>query len=139
MVPGFERAGSSVYRPLGGQTHNTCSGRTAMAEAKTVSVKYIFLDVVKYSQGRSVEAQTDIIAALNQLVRGSAKDVAAPQEKIIYLPTGDGICTALFDVDSPYDIHLQLALSLLERLDACNSQTEDPMRNIVDPGFWTRQ
>jgi hypothetical protein len=101
-----------------------------MAEAKTVSVKYIFLDVVRYSQDRSVEAQTDIIATLNEIVRGSTKDVVIPEEKTIYLPTGDGICIALLDVEAQYDIHLQFALKLLEMLDAYNSLTPDPMRNF---------
>jgi len=101
-----------------------------MAEARTVSVKYIFLDVVRYSQDRSVEAQTDIIATLNEIVRGSAKDAVIPEEKTIYLPTGDGICIALLDVEAQYDIHLEFALKLLERLDAYNSHTPDPMRKF---------
>jgi len=101
-----------------------------MAEAKTVSVKYIFLDVVKYSQDRSVEAQTDIIATLNEIVRGSAQDVTMSKEKTIYLPTGDGICIALFDAEAQYDTHLQFALRLLESLDAYISHTDDPMRKF---------
>jgi hypothetical protein len=101
-----------------------------MGEAKTASVKYIFLDVVRYSQDRSVEAQTEIIGTLNELVRDSAEGVVTPQDRTVFLPTGDGICIGLLDVDSPYDIHLQLGLALLERLDLYNSQSSDPMRKF---------
>ena len=39
--------------------------------AKTIPAKYIFLDVVKFSDGRSGEAQTDIVHSLNEIVNGS--------------------------------------------------------------------
>ncbi|MBZ5564785.1 MAG: hypothetical protein LAP13_20480 [Acidobacteriia bacterium] len=102
-----------------------------MAEARTAAVKYVFLDVVNYSQDRSVEAQTDIVGTLNQLVRTSTEEFGLPSDRVIFLPTGDGICIALVGVESPYDVHLQLALKLLESLDTFNSQAKDPMREFA--------
>ncbi len=34
----------------------------------TCSAKYIFLDVVGFTSGRSVEAQTEIVRAINRIV-----------------------------------------------------------------------
>jgi hypothetical protein len=63
-------------------------------------------------------------------VARATSDVAAPTPRTIFLPTGDGICVALVNVETPYDIHLQLALSVLEQLEAYNSQTTDTMRKF---------
>jgi hypothetical protein len=41
--------------------------------APTVSAKYIFLDVVGFSHQRSIEAQSEIVAALNSIVHASLK------------------------------------------------------------------
>jgi class 3 adenylate cyclase len=101
-----------------------------MAEAEPVPVKYVFVDVVSYSQGRSVEAQTEIIETLNGLVARATSDVAAVGATRIFLPTGDGICVVLINVEAPYDVHLQLALDLLDRLATYNSQTVDNMRKF---------
>jgi class 3 adenylate cyclase len=102
-----------------------------MGEARTAAIKYVFLDVVNYSQDRSVEAQTDIIGTLNQLVRTSTQELALPDDRVIFLPTGDGICIALVAVESPFDIHLRLALKLLEHLDSSNSTIADEMRKFA--------
>lgn len=101
-----------------------------MTEAQSISAKYIFLDIVSYSFGRSVEAQTEIITALNSVVRDSVAQFKVGDEQIIYLPTGDGICVALLGVEQPYDIHVQLALEILKRLEAYNVNTVDQMRNF---------
>lgn len=47
----------------------------ALFEAVTIPAKYVFLDVVDFSRGRSVEAQSDIVQALNQLVNGALRTV----------------------------------------------------------------
>src|SRR5712691_1684529 len=101
-----------------------------MTEAQSVSAKYIFLDIVSYSHGRSVEAQTDIISTLNQLVRESVAGFEITTEKLIYLPTGDGICIALLDVESPYDLHIRLPLAILAKLLEYNQETFDEMRTF---------
>ena len=60
-------------------------------EAKTALVKYIFLDVVNYSNERTVEAQTEIINTLNTIVKETLEPFNLNNENLIYLPTGDGI------------------------------------------------
>ncbi len=77
-----------------------------MTEAKTIPAKYIFLDVVGFSRGRSVEAQTDIVNSLNDLVRDVITKNNVAKERVIYLPTGDGICIALLNIEEPFDVHL---------------------------------
>ncbi len=101
-----------------------------MPDAQRVSAKYVFLDVVNYSTGRSVEAQTDIISTLNDLVRVSLMGFILIEEQRVYLPTGDGICIGLLGVESPYDVHIQLALEILRRLHAYNQDTADEMRRF---------
>jgi len=102
----------------------------AETEAQSISAKYIFLDIVSYSYGRSVEAQTEIISKLNDLVRECIAQFNISDDALIYLPTGDGICIALLAIEAPYDIHVQVPLSLLKRLDAYNKTTTDEMRQF---------
>jgi len=46
-----------------------------------------------------------------------------PANRVIYLPTGDGICIALLNLEAqPYDVHMQVALGILRRLDRHNSE-----------------
>jgi hypothetical protein len=84
-----------------------------MTEARTTPAKYIFLDVVGFTNQRSVEAQTDIVEVLNSVVRRSLKEQDVSNDKYILLPTGDGICIALLNIEDPYDVHIQLALRIL--------------------------
>jgi hypothetical protein len=51
-------------------------------------------------------------------------------DRCILLPTGDGMCIALLNVDALYDIHIDLALHILEHIRAENSATEDPQRKF---------
>lgn len=78
-------------------------------------VKYIFLDVVDYSK-RTIEAQCDIIEALNQIVKSTINRYHIVDDSVICLPTGDGICLALVDPTLPYDIHVTMALEILRRI-----------------------
>ena len=39
-----------------------------MRDADTCNIRYIFLDTVKFTQGRAAEAQSDIITNLNRIV-----------------------------------------------------------------------
>src|SRR5688572_2581871 len=101
-----------------------------MNKARTIPAKYIFLDIVGFSLGRSVEAQTDLVHTLNQLVRDALAAHEITSSQLLLLPTGDGICIALLNREDPFDIHLQIALSLLERLHKYNESVEDEMRKF---------
>ncbi|PIN73621.1 hypothetical protein COV20_05350 [Candidatus Woesearchaeota archaeon CG10_big_fil_rev_8_21_14_0_10_45_16] len=101
-----------------------------MAQIKTVLAKYVFLDIISYSYKRTVEAQTDIIAVMNDIVRKTLKNLKIPDTKRILLPTGDGICIALLNINEPYDIHLEVALSILKGIYEHNNSEEDPMRQF---------
>ena len=101
-----------------------------MPEVKTVFAKYLFVDVVGFTRERSVEAQTDIVGILNRLVSHALAAHSIQSDKEILLPTGDGLCIALIQIEEPYDIHLHIALTLLDKLAEHNAQTQDPMRRF---------
>ncbi|HLC89076.1 MAG TPA: adenylate/guanylate cyclase domain-containing protein [Candidatus Nanoarchaeia archaeon] len=97
---------------------------------QTVTGKYIFLDIVGYSHQRTVEAQTDIIDAMNNAVRKAITSLEIAKDRRVLIPTGDGVCVALLDVKDPFDIHLQLALRILELIDKYNQSQKDKMRQF---------
>jgi len=57
-------------------------------EILTSSVKYMFLDIVGYTENRSVEAQSSIIDVLDECVRAGIGKTSVGQEQIVFLPTG---------------------------------------------------
>lgn len=89
-----------------------------------ISAKYVFIDVVSFTYKRSVEAQSRIVQVLNQLVKDSVRELSIPDEHLLYIPTGDGICIAILKYENPLDVHLQLALHILERLQKYNDATK---------------
>lgn len=99
-----------------------------MAEYRTVPVEYIFLDVVRFTHGRSVEAQTDIVNTLNQIVKKSVEDNHVKDEARLFFPTGDGICIALINVNEPYDAAIKIALLILELNQIHNDAAENHQR-----------
>lgn len=110
-----------------------------MGKAKTALIKYIFLDIISFTNNRSVEAQADLIGYLNSVVNETLEkhNLATDQDilpeshgKSILIPTGDGICIALIDVGDEYDIHLRVALDILALIDKHNSETPDDMRKF---------
>ncbi len=101
-----------------------------MQSPQDISAKYIFLDVVGFTQSRGVEVQADIISALNSIVRDSVTAHNIPTDRIIYIPTGDGICIALLNVESPLDTHMKIAIDIIERVQKHNSATESEMRKF---------
>ena len=110
-----------------------------MGKAKTALIKYIFLDIIGFTNNRSVEAQADLIGYLNSVVTETLeKHNLTTDEDIlpkshgqtILIPTGDGICIALIDVGDEYDIHLRVALDILALIDNHNSKTLDDMRKF---------
>jgi hypothetical protein len=101
--------------------------------ATTIPAKYILLDVVDFTHNRSVEAQTDMVHALNAIVKSSVQYENISKDKIRFLPTGDGICIVLLSVESPeypYDAHLHIALSILSGIHAYNDHMTDTMRQF---------
>ena len=81
-----------------------------MNEAKVAMIRYIFLDVVGFTLNRTVEAQTQIIATLNRVVREASDSICAGIEasssrQLIYLPSGDGVCICLVNQPDPFDNH----------------------------------
>ena len=101
-----------------------------MTEALTKNVKYVFLDVEKYSQMRSVEAQVEIIKILNRIVKETVNSHIKKKEDVIYLPTGDGICIALLNPTLAYDVHLLISLDILAKIDNHNRKIDDKMRKF---------
>lgn len=95
-----------------------------MKEANTTPAKYIFLDVVGFTNNRSVEAQEDIIGILNSLVSRCLDEYSLLEDKRILLPTGDGLCIALLNLETPYDVHIGLALDILRELHEHNLDRE---------------
>jgi class 3 adenylate cyclase/uncharacterized protein YecT (DUF1311 family) len=98
--------------------------------AETRHVKYAFADVIDFSVGRTVEAQVDIIAALN-----AAFAEAAQSLEVIFLPTGDGICASIIEVNAAADAHLQLALDVLKRIHEWAKQVSENRRCVVRFGI----
>lgn len=99
--------------------------------AKQIDAKYIFLDIVKYSLNRSIEAQTEIINAMNDIVRRVIESqIPDFVSRIIYIPTGDGLCIALKNTSDIYDIHIQIASEILKEIALHNESTEDEMRKF---------
>jgi len=103
---------------------------TAAPEPDTVVAKYIYLDVVGFTNGRSVEAQSDIVGALNDIARTALADEEVAGTDVIFLPTGDGLCIALLGGSIVYDAHLKIALRILEQLNRHNSAANDEMRKF---------
>ncbi len=101
-----------------------------MSQVQTVQAKYIFLDVVDFTRNRSIEAQSEIVGVLNHLVLDVIKDHQVPDDQIILIPTGDGICIALLNIESPYDIHIQISLGVIKRTHEYNESIQDEMRKF---------
>src|SRR6266404_6554728 len=99
-------------------------------KAETRHVKYAFADVVDFSVDRTVEAQLDIVAALNKAFVAAAQSL-----EVIFLPTGDGICASIIEVNASVDAHLQLALDVLERMDAWTKQVADNRKCTIRFGI----
>jgi class 3 adenylate cyclase len=91
-------------------------------------VRHVFVDVVEFSENRSVEAQCEIVFNLNEIFRSAAQSLEDIGE-VIYLPTGDGIC-ASFLYHQAFDIHLRFALTILRLLADYNEQQSDNMRRF---------
>jgi class 3 adenylate cyclase len=105
-------------------------GKNGNARVLTVPVKYVYLDVVGFTRNRSVEAQSDVIDYLNSIVRGVVERVNLPKDQVFLLPTGDGICVAMLNVEALFDVHIQIALAILEAIEKHNAAIADGMRKF---------
>lgn len=101
-----------------------------LEEPVTKFIRYLYLDVVGFTEKRSVDAQSDIIATLNHVVRDSVVELCANLSDVICLPAGDGMAIALLDPTLPFDVHLRLGLAILRRIHEHNEQTQDRMRTF---------
>lgn len=95
-----------------------------------VQVQYVFLDIVGFTKGRVVEAQTEIIERLNNIVRESAAEQNSESRDLVYLPTGDGMAIGIIG-SREIDAHMNLAVSILSKLEDHNGITKDPQRRFV--------
>ena len=86
---------------------------------KTRHVRYAFADVVGFTNDRTVEAQSEIVAALNDAFRSATKDL-----ETIFLPTGDGICAGIIQSDAPADSHLTVALQVVREIYGWSAEAE---------------
>lgn len=101
-----------------------------MPSAETVNAKYVFLDVVGYSRGRTIEAQSHIIEALNGAILEAVTASGVPKDQVLLLPTGDGVGIVCVDVTRPYDVDVRLALDILARIEKLNAGQSDPQRRF---------
>ena len=101
------------------------------SDASTVLAHHVFVDIVGFTRERSVEAQADVVATLNGLIRSGLDRFKALEARSILLPTGDGVCVALLGGDLPYDVHLKFAVNLLADLQNYNNHQADAMRRFA--------
>lgn len=99
-------------------------------EIETVEAKHIFIDVVNYTYKRSVEAQSSIVEALNNIVNTVIDQLCINRQNIIFIPTGDGMCISLVNILNPFDVHIQIGILILEKLQVYNSTQENNMRKF---------
>lgn len=86
----------------------------------TELIRYIYLDVVGFTYQRPVKAQTDIISALNDIIKKAVSDKIS-EEKVIYIPVGDGICISITDSTTHYDHHIRIAEDIIRRIEALHN------------------
>lgn len=101
-----------------------------MKKVQTIDAKHIFIDIVNYTYNRSVEAQSEIISILNKIVKESILEKEISKENLIYIPTGDGMCISIYNINTPYDIHIQIALLILEKLYSHNENEPNKMKKF---------
>lgn len=98
-------------------------------EIGTKNCKHLFLDIVGYSKNRTVEAQSDIISKLNEIVKKVLNENKVTTSKRLLLPTGDGMCITFIN-NPQYDFAIVIAVAILEELKLYNDKTTDNMRKL---------
>ena len=97
---------------------------------RSALVRYIYIDIVDFSIGRTIEAQSEILSALNRIVGQSVSEHAVVSDQMLFLPTGDGICVCLVDLIHPFDLDISIAISVLERVSLFNRNQVDSSRRF---------
>lgn len=95
----------------------------------TARTQTVFLDIVGFTKNRSVEAQSDVVASMNQLVSNAMDNTHVSTQDTVLLPTGDGIAIALINV-AEVDVHLRLALEVLRLVAEHNASETNAMRRF---------
>ncbi len=103
-----------------------------MPEVKTIPTKHIFIDVVEFTSERSVEAQSEIVYILNDIVLNSTKKLNINDERVIFLPTGDGMDIVLLNIEDPYDGHILLALEILQSISNHNATLQEDIKKMPE-------
>ena len=99
-----------------------------MNPVRPALVRYVYFDVVDFSKGRSIEAQTEILISLNQIVSQSVASIVTLSDQTLFLPTGDGVCVCLVNLIHPLDLDVRIALDVLEQLYSLRQSTVDLTR-----------
>ena len=99
-----------------------------MNPVRPALVRYVYFDVVDFSKGRSIEAQTEILISLNQTISQSVASIVDLSDQTIFLPTGDGVCVCLVNLIHPLDLDFRIALETLNRLCMLKRSTVDLTR-----------
>ena len=97
---------------------------------ETATTKYIYLDIVRFTYNRSVEAQSELVQSLNGIVKDVIASQSVKAEQLILLPTGDGICISLLNLNEPFDVHVKMGLQILAKVEAHNSAVTDTQRRF---------
>jgi class 3 adenylate cyclase len=122
---------ASSMQPQAGSTQPSKQAKAILPKhGVDVAAKYIFLDIVGFTHARFTEAQADIVKQLNEIVSETIKRKSISDDKRIFLPTGDGICIALLGVENPFDIHIQIALTILDLLNTYNASAQSDVRRF---------
>lgn len=98
-------------------------------EIGSKNCKHLFLDIVGYSKNRTVEAQSDIISKLNEIVKKVLSEYKVTASKRLLIPTGDGMCITFIN-NPQFDFAIVIAVAILEELKLYNDKTKDKMRKI---------
>ena len=101
---------------------------TGMNPVRPALVRYVYFDVVNFSKERSIEAQTDILIHLNQVVGQAVSGIIALSDQTIFLPTGDGVCVCLVNLIHPLDLDIRIGLDVLDRLFVMRQEMIDQTR-----------
>ena len=79
---------------------------------KVIDMKYVFLDVVKFST-KTPAQQAQIVISLNKNILKILKRLNVETEDRILLPTGDGMCICIKPSEKlSYDVHMRLAIEI---------------------------
>lgn len=108
----------------------------SQSSTETAFTQYVFFDVVGFTDSRSVEAQADIVAKMNAITLEALSSLRIQRREAILTSTGDGICIGLPAVENvrrlapTHDLHLRVALKILELLAEYNASITDKQRQF---------